>query len=876
MSKNNNQKKNYTPAYNRGSQGKQQSKKPQKSGGGVTAILKSRPFITLTSVILALILVLTLSLVFAKYVPPYYKELSNDASTTETSSETLKNGNFNFLKSTSSTLQYPYAPQNWTLTSQSAEDNFTGVVSRSNEEKSKVETNLRGLNIPQNYINVVFGDYPNTTDFPVYDPEDEDPLNVMMFYNNINNSTGSYAYAVSEGFSISAGRFAAISVCVKTLGDGNGYIKLKTSATTTNSELKFSFSTNGVWEIKTFYIESNSSASQTLYMEIGYGETDSKAKGIAIFDDATIKNINKAAFVEVYLANEAHALDTNHKQVKSYNEALTDEGYSFFDTSFSMGSPYNPASVLDQTNPDNDDLFNALPFFPLDSTTNTYRDILSINNPTSSSNQSVSFGFKGMFTIEKSTAAKYYRISFWVKTDSINYESGAYVYLNVLNMDGSVNREKSKFFQAIKTSTDEDDVFSGWENYNIYIKPSNTASYTADLIFSLGKYMPSAMDIKTTGSLYVTELEMFEIQSQDFVRATSGGTTQKADLSDGNTSTGLIGNGDFNNPVNQATASSSLGLHPASWNMRYVPIGDTGTFYENVNYGIVPNDSYDLAKGIYFPSSTTQADLFSHTGNDSIFSMMITDNPGTFGIVSESLSFNVNSRYLISVLVQSNALDLVTVKLSGKDELVYTGAQLNSIDTSSTDYYKVNYASQNYGGFTRVNFVIYTGELAVTGVRLELWLGSKDELAPAGTYLAVDEAKTSMITDTVYDEFSEEEDNVFTVNYIDADGNSTDKDGNPIDKENAADIILVANKTNVIGRDFTIRDIAEDEEEDDHDHDHDNDDDNDVPKEPINWAYLGSIIFGGILIVVVAIFLIRKLLKNKTKEPVEYDDTYKR
>jgi len=496
--------------------------------------------------------------------------------------------------------------------------------------------------------------------------------------------------------------------------------------------------------------------------------------------------------------------------------------------------------------------------------------------------------------------------------------------------------DKSAYFNNLITNepnksepSKDTEKNSGWQQIVFYVKPSNTDEYTLDLTISLGKISPLLSDLVTYGTVYITEFELFEISKSDY-NSNSGSNntakTQRMDL-EFTADSGSIHNGYFNAPINNATADSNLGLSPKDWNMRYQQTPDSTEgvrkHYEDVTFGILPRGS--KAEADYFMPTADVPDFYQLPGSDNVFGMIVgsIDKTGTiksgengaFAVRSNTFTIGARSTILVSLLVYANDWKFVDVSLkapvtSAEDEqlsmsynydnffsdLDYSKLYNTPIDTNGGLGNRVPSYKDGYDGWVKLNFLVTTGELSKQAF-IEVSLGTTDDPADAGSFVVLDAVRTDTINASryrqmIFEEGKDKEDDksekwlafyktvekgekgrLDSVTFT-----RVDSQGNVVDDTDTLN-------TNIRIKDFTVDDQPEEEEwceicdeplnkcwhsETDYKKP------DPTPRKPVQWELIVSLPLVVVLLFTIGAVLVRRFLKYRKRESVEFDDEYKR
>ena len=843
-------------------------------------LLKKRVW-TLSVITLSMILVLTLSLIFATYEPTLYSEKTNTAPTEDADSNLIKNQEFSLSKLLyngllSSAVSYPYLPDNWTLSdSSNANNSVSGVVSLGSDDTDRVTNGLKSMGLTDAQISDILNTdgFDNTQSDGSSDETETKDNSVMLFY----NKTESNSMVTSNSFTVPTGGYLEITVRIRTSitqGDG-AFIALGTTSTYSSDSATVQFTgvdTDGAWKEYKIYVEGNKTSTRTVYLFIGLGTSSSPVSGWAEVDYATAVSAKKVD----YLGAAENSGDVKtHTFVQNASEDSVDIG-----SMIASGS----VSAMTAEEITGDANLAELPF-----ETSADRVIYKVSNASDSeSDNSYMMKFGERFHITQSTATPYYRFSFWAKTaDITNNNTGAYFYAVIyeVSADGEPVLSYTKSFDLVKTSTDEDDVNSGWAEYTFLLQPDNTKDYYVEFVFSLGElryvgnggYQHVTPDVgyEPYGNLYLTEFEMQEIYQSEYSSASEGDAVKKVSVS-GSASTGLITNGSFDSPVSNAYSQNSAGVpvgyDPNGWSISFPRhMTDSGYVYTphsatDVLFGILAKNADESDKQRYLGSD--YADYFGHTGDDNILAVNV-KNPTAVGFVSNKFTLSANSYYIISFMVKASDYSNIHAYLSGDIEQAF-----DIKDLTDDEYFVVN--EYENGGYLKYNFIVKTGDSSKS-VALELWVGDRDAsydetswtgLAASGTVVAFDEAKTQTIDETKFNEIVGSQDDAGNDVFTKEETKGQDENG----KEITTDVTYTTEKENVWVRDYSYVDTTSSST----DSGDSGSGDTTQLLEPINWLLLSSLILGVAVIIFLVTMIVKKFRFVKKTNEIPDDPDYKK
>lgn len=703
----------YTPA----------SYKQANSSGSAAKSLKSKKAMIISLIALVAVAVIVVSLVLALWKEVIPSNIESTRPDTETSSLDISNSDFKYTYAAGQNLQYPLTATNWKKPDSVVDsDTLMGVVDTKEEEwNGRVIYDLghKGMS--------------NTAN-PGYPVADAENSRIYM----ISNASETAASVLSSSFSIASSQYLRVSVWIKTDSiTGHGaYVALRTSENQATSDYYAvrmeNISTDGSWEQYSFYVEGSKNNSQTLYFEMGLGQTEfaeNPSMGTAFFGEISCEKISKGAFLN------------NNADEKTSNEEGFYIGHTFdssdaeeSDQILTKNEEFGNVSLM--TYAEYKEQFEFLPFSDDENGT--------ITKVTNASDTKAGVTYSS-FTVNPPSINKSYRLSVWIRTENVAKNTGAYIYL--FDNTNSASVTKTTYFEKINTNEDiENDTFNGWTEYQFYIRPSNSQAIELTLEIYLGMKNYAAGSVIPSGTLYIAELALFEIEQSDFTSTSSGSTIKTVDLDQTFDTNNLISNPSFNIPLNNSGLETVV--RPANWTL-YVSgntaIGGNGT--------LAPNPVDGIQTGLLFKNNSSLLEELGLNENDFPLKdddarsvLMINNKIATSsGVQSASISLSANNFYKISILAKGIGDAVPHVYLTdGRNVLAgYDGAVEGAVYTAENE--------DEGNGYVRYYFYVAVGNQAKT-VYLELWLGARN--ATAEQYVQgialFDQANCSTITEEDY------------------------------------------------------------------------------------------------------------------------------
>lgn len=703
------------------------------------------------------------TLVFVNHTDPELSEITNETSSPESSSATIKNGGFDFTLDANK-IGAPYVAQAWNLTRKNNVVTVAGIVPTDEKSWTSVSKELGSLGVEVSNPGVPEAGEKEKND-------DTDTNSVYM----IHNREATYANIKNySSFTVSANNYYKLTFWLKTEGITEGasevYMFLKSSSSQSES-FPASFTTIDTkeeWQKFTVYIEGKASGSQSLWVEFGIGRnvTDGydTATGTLFVDNVVLNTTSKGEYKKVETDDFTQVASFYSQSEEVTNVAEMDvKGFE--------------AITSAQFMQEND--IDLYPFEESDEA-NVYKLV------NDGSVKSVGGSLIKPITVNAPSSNTHYLLSFYVRTKDVRIDQGANIYLYDVNAKN--DNTHTTYFSKVRAQADaETDSFNGWVRYSFYIKPSNTKDFTLQLELWLGNMInQNGLTEAVKGTLYVTEISLEEISASDYSSASTGSQAKKVDLSSSSFTpqgSSTLTNGSFDNFA--SNVSSSVYPHAVSdWS------ASVAYSLGQVTYGIVVNND---ARNSELPTAITENDFAFGSDVGTVSQLYINNNELTsFGLSSSRITLSANSYYRISVAAK---------ELGGKAYVYLTGdvtAEMSYDEIVASDM--LQYSSDKIelaNGFVQFNFYIATGAVE-KNVYLHLYNGKKSASADedkAQGAVVFDMADYVTMTEDEFTALSaEKEDNVQIFATYDR---KQKVDGKLVEK-----IELTAKYSNVKGFDF--------------------------------------------------------------------------
>ncbi len=815
-----------------------------------TANIQNKKVWTIVVICIITAAIIAGSLIIALWNTPDKSVAGTNNQTQASSSATIKNGDFQFVKENATS--YPKSASNWTKYTYKAPTGSTqgfteistsnetvmGVVSVDSEEWTTVQSDVATFGV-QGLAN------PGKAQ-----ATDEDDYVYM-----ISNKTAYTASIYSQSFSIASTTSVKISFWVKTVdvaGNGGVFAIVKSGSNAlsqSTSGVQYWYANVGVetqtnyitgttdWQQIDLYVFNQTSSSKTVYFNIGLGDiyNNNSATGTVFVDNIEYEKVtsndyrlhNDDGTTAYTIERDNVATSTSQLAWANGTTTVTNDEYLAMSNNI---APFDLAAGEVYTKIGNDG-------------TNANAVELKSNN----------------LTISKGSLGIQYHVSFWIRVIAENNSvlPHANIYLNYA--DGTETTAK---FTTVQTSTKiEKDDNNGWAQYHFYISPADVDDKTVSISVYFGDKngYPAHSNMIPNGSVLVTTPVVETLYLAEYNAVSTGTYVSKLSLNK-TTATSAITNGSFGSAVTNSNYQDALHT-PTSWTPVYA--GSSSIYLTgNETQVTVANGVNSVTSGIEFNSSNAP------TPDDSQKAVLkITNNTATaFGYLSSPISVGANSVTVFSVLAKADAGATPYVYLLKQTENGTYAKYLEIACNSQASLDDGKFLMQSVGnGWVRYYLVVATGDSSAT-LKLALFNGKIDAVETEGTSLGTvyfDQALQSSIGSYVRDNTSDE---IYSKN----------DDGEWVmDETLAAEMTYtatagyedwdeiataVAENDNIVVADERTTDILEPVEE----MEDAGEDDVDDATSNTDWALLVSIITSALLVAALLIVIVVKYL-FKTK-----------
>ena len=416
---------------------------------------------------------------------------SKEANFLAKSTSLITDSGFNAIKVENTNNSYPYAPENWKLTSKNSEEFYllNGIINTNPNKFTQFKNSVTN-NITNSNVDALASSVINPIISTTY-PEN----NILMIGNLSNN----YQLYESEEIKLSANSYYILSVNVYTynLNNATAGLRLVNSNDVTIGEI-LKIDSNNEWKTYSLYIQTGSEeVKANLQLSLG---ADSEGKGFAFFDNAVITTSNE----ETYKNPTSSAV--NYAEYRKVNLKVEDFSNTSYIKDANTGL-YTPNGWTFET--EETDL-SELNYGVIDisknnefSTPTAYANNNLLVLTAFNSDNYLSYVSKKSYKINENS---YYKISVFIRTTDIAYNSDKDGQYGASFLVTSDNKE-FKGFKGINTNGE-------WKEYSIFVNSSDETSFT--IYLSLGNE-----DNQVHGNAYFSTLLFNSIEDSDYVDGVS-------------------------------------------------------------------------------------------------------------------------------------------------------------------------------------------------------------------------------------------------------------------------------------------------------------------------------------------------------------------
>ncbi|MDD4275399.1 MAG: hypothetical protein PHO33_00220 [Clostridia bacterium] len=616
--------------------------------------------------------------------------------------------NSDFL--TSSGTTYPKIPSNWTVVNPNTiSDIKAGIISLDVDEYTDNYSENYELNISNPQISA---ELQGNSDY-----------NVLMI--NSANAFVSYGYK-STSLTLSASSYYEITAYVYTPAEiygGCATVKLSGNNISNADAIFTGVVTNQNWTRYTFYVETNSTNSETVNIELWLGNEDgTTAKGVVLFDNISVMSLAESAYKYKVLSAIISDPDENYiktislKNIVINNPVANDnfETTSEIDWTLQTASDLSPydrditITGIYNISDNFDTVATGIEESP--KTNNSYqnKNALLINNI-----ESNAVGYKSSDIAILSQG--YYLLSIFVKTS--NLTSG--VTIKAVEQFNEIQHADdyevlNASLSNITTTSVSNSLTNDWQKVSIYIKGNPLYNSVINLEIWLG-----VEDSLEKGYAFFDDVSLEAITKDEYEDVSAGSyiTTLSLNSISGtlNIANGTFNFGEVTEPI--VSDTNTYPLQPTDWTQSSI---DDNFADELALSGIINTNATNFSAHNYIgavnPGFTpSQYDHSATAVNNVLMIGNLSATAQTY--TSESYSLSASSYYKLSVMVST---DIVTgggavISLQGT---IYDLTEFNSISNDNWTTYYV---------------YIKTGLTGIE-VTVALSLGKKDNLVNGFAY----------------------------------------------------------------------------------------------------------------------------------------------
>ncbi|MDD4211409.1 MAG: hypothetical protein PHC46_03350 [Clostridia bacterium] len=410
-----------------------------------------------------------------------------------TGTSDVANSNFNKVTIDSVEETYPYAPQNWTVGSNS--DNYAfaeinnGVINTNTAQFISNSANYSGFINPGNLDNQINDAISN---------------NILV----VGNVSSTSQYYTSTAKSLTALSYYKLSFYLETQGLATNKVTVRLLNDANPIIALNNLGSDLTWTKYSVYIKTGT-ASVNAIIKLMLGDLNQETTGFAFFDNVTISTIESADYTsaKTLQANNTSFVDLNSENFIA-TSANTTEGlyaplnYTGEKKSTQVNDEFINAGVLDTDN------FNASYFPGLTNPNSASEDTSNVLMISASDDAYYTYTSNSQYAI---TSGKYYKFSVFVKTFGLSQnvtnleldeEDNPVIFGAGVALSGFDNS-----FTAINTQLDA--VSNEYQEYVFYINPLQDKSF--NLILSLGN-----TDALTKGYAFFSNISLTTIDEDSY------------------------------------------------------------------------------------------------------------------------------------------------------------------------------------------------------------------------------------------------------------------------------------------------------------------------------------------------------------------------
>ncbi|MDE5655030.1 MAG: hypothetical protein K2I46_05420, partial [Clostridia bacterium] len=466
---------------------------------------------------------------------------------------------------------------------------------------------------------------------------------------------------------------------------------------------------NGEWTQYSFYVQANQFRSTQLKLELwlgwgGANDTDTHAKGVALFDLTAIEEISEEDYNKATASTTDKKIDLSTDENKMKPVDLSD---------FTVQNPselndtlagYSKSEIIDVN--DSEEL-KKFPGKPVDraDTPALNSKVLVIDNfrPTATTLSNLTISNKIVDTSKLTTISpnKAYAISMYVKTKDIPASQGMTISLLRFNEDYKTDDKFENSYTVLSSfsnlNTENLESEKGFNDYTLvtfYVLGDKLKEARLGISISIGSGDGSDYSSLVMGYGYVSSMNVENVAYSQYSSASSSTTVNTVDLSDTTSDSEVSSNGYFKNVDISATVNlfgndifaddgylkTALAI-PTNWSInsssKLTEKNEDESFKFNYMAGVLNlnNESQYKAMGINnvntFYSGIDK--FFNIDKNPTVLAIKKGESITTLGFTSNSISLTANSYYAFMVYAKAEvgsefSISLKTATANGADD----------------------------------------------------------------------------------------------------------------------------------------------------------------------------------------------------------------
>lgn len=390
----------------------------------------------------------------------------------------------------------------------------------------------------------------------------------MLYIQNKNANAFGYRADVEMNFKLN--KYYKVSVWARTfLEKGTASIRLTDGTNTDSNDYTIEFD-NGEWTQYSFYVQANQFRSTQLKLELwlgwgGTNDTDTHAKGVALFDMTTIEEISEQDYKNANNTTTDKIIDLSTDENKMEPIDLNEFKAQNPDELNDALAGYTKNEIIDTNSSEELKKFPGKPVDRAD-TPALNSKVLVIDNsrPTATtlSNLTTSNDVIDTSKLKKIAPNKTYAISMYIKTKDIPKSQGMTISLLRFNEEYKSGDKFENSFSVISSfnnlNTENLESEKGFNDYTLvtfYVLGDKIKEARLGISISVGTGDGSDYSTLVMGYGYVSSMNFEQVAYSQYSSATGSTTVNTVDLSDTASEGEVSSNGYFNKTDISATVN---------------------------------------------------------------------------------------------------------------------------------------------------------------------------------------------------------------------------------------------------------------------------------------------------------------------------------